>query len=75
MNSYDCIKMLLEARHCRSGLRFLLAPVFTIGALGFAVNGFAQPIKIAYAALVAGQIPFGSQRKVVIFQKTASMPN
>jgi hypothetical protein len=49
--------MFLEARHCRSGFRFLLAPIFTIGALGFAVNVFAQPIKIAYAALVAAQIP------------------
>lgn len=69
MNSYDCIKMFLEARHCRSGLRFLLAPVFAIGVLGFAVNGFAQPIKIAYAALVAGQIPVWIAKEGGYFSK------
>jgi NitT/TauT family transport system substrate-binding protein len=56
MNSYDCVRTSLEARHHRLVSRYFLALVLTIGLLGFRVDVFAQPIKVAYAALVAGQI-------------------
>jgi len=56
MNSHDCIKTPLEARHRRSVFRNFLAAVLTVGLLGSGVEVFAQPIKVGYAALVAGQI-------------------
>jgi NitT/TauT family transport system substrate-binding protein len=56
MNSYDCIKTSVEARPHRIVFRYFLALVLTIGLLGFRAEVFAQPIKVAYAALVAGQI-------------------
>jgi NitT/TauT family transport system substrate-binding protein len=46
----------LDARPKKRIIRFSLAVVLTIGLLGFRVTVFAEPIKIAYAALVAGQI-------------------
>jgi len=56
MNSCDCIKTSLKVRRRRLGFRHFPVAVLTIGMLTFAVNVFAQPIKIGYAALVAGQI-------------------
>jgi NitT/TauT family transport system substrate-binding protein len=56
MNSGDYKKPSLEARHHRSVFRYLLAVFLTLGSLSFRVDAFAQPIKVAYAALVAGQI-------------------
>ena len=63
MNSYDCMKMFLPTRHHRQRLRDFLAAVLTIELVGFAPSAFAQPIKIAYAALVAGQIPVWSAKE------------
>ena len=56
MNSYDCIKTSLEDRNHRSVLRKFLAAALTVVLLCFATHSFAQPIKVGYAALVAGQI-------------------
>jgi len=56
MDSGDNKKTSLEARHHRSVFRYFLAVFLTIGSLSFRVDAFAQPIKVAYAALVAGQI-------------------
>ena len=56
MNSYDCMETSLDARPKKRIFRYWLAVVLTIGVLGFRVTVFAEPIKIAYAALVAGQI-------------------
>ena len=56
MNYYDFVKTALEARHQRIVLRYFLAVGLTMGMLGYRVEVFAQPIKVAYAALVAGQI-------------------
>ena len=63
MNSYDCMKMFLPTRHHTQRLRDFLAAVLTIELVGFAPSAFAQPIKIAYAALVAGQIPVWSAKE------------
>ncbi len=56
MNSYDSIKTPLEDRHSRSVLRSFVAAALTVMLSGFGGESFAQPIKVGYAALVAGQI-------------------
>jgi NitT/TauT family transport system substrate-binding protein len=56
MNSRDCINTLLESRSRRSILRNFLAAILTVGLLSGGAKVFAQPIKVAYAALVAGQV-------------------
>jgi ABC-type nitrate/sulfonate/bicarbonate transport system substrate-binding protein len=54
MNSCDSIKTPLEDRHYR--FRNFIAAALTVVLLGFGAESFAQPIKVGYAALVAGQI-------------------
>jgi len=56
MNSIERRKTSLEARHRGFGSRYFLAVVLTMELLSSRVEVFAQPIKVAYAALVAGQI-------------------
>ena len=56
MNSDDCIKTSLEDRQHRSGFRNFLATALMVGLFSFEAQVFAQPIKVGYAALVAGQI-------------------
>ena len=56
MESYNCIKTAGEARHRRIIFRYFLAVVLTMGMFDSRAELFAQPIKVAYAALVAGQI-------------------
>src|ERR1051325_11012649 len=57
MNPCDCITTIFEARNYRSCFARFLAAAVTIGAVAVAASISAQPIKVAYAALVAGQIP------------------
>jgi NitT/TauT family transport system substrate-binding protein len=56
MNSYDCTKPSLEDRHHGSVFRNFLAAALTVVLLGFGAEILAQPIKVGYAALVAGQV-------------------
>jgi len=56
MISYDPRITSNAARPHRTFPGCFLALVLTIGLSGFRVDAFAQPIKVAYAALVAGQI-------------------
>jgi NitT/TauT family transport system substrate-binding protein len=56
MSSYDCTKTALEDRHHRSVFRNFLAAALTVVLSGFGAEIFAQPIKVGYAALVAGQV-------------------
>src|SRR5438876_7073921 len=62
MNFYDHSPTLLVDRQSISGRRNrvfslkLSAAALTLILLGFSANVFAQPIKIGYAALSAGQI-------------------
>lgn len=56
MDSCDCLGSSLEDRNHRSVCRGLLAAVLSLMLLGFSAKGFAQSIKVGYAALVAGQI-------------------
>lgn len=56
MNSDDSMKRLLAARHRRLVIRNFLAAALTVGLLNFGGEAFPQPIKVGYAALVAGQI-------------------
>jgi NitT/TauT family transport system substrate-binding protein len=57
MNPCDCITTTFETRNYRSCFARFLAAAVTIGVVAFAASVSAQPIKVAYAALVAGQIP------------------
>ncbi|HEY1233962.1 MAG TPA: hypothetical protein VGH22_11350, partial [Candidatus Binatia bacterium] len=57
MDSWDGITTIFWARHYRSCFGHFLAAALMIGVFGFAASVAAQPIKVAYAALVAGQIP------------------
>ena len=59
MNFYDRPQALLEDRISnwnRSRINKPLAVTLTLFLLGFSANAFAQPIKLGYAALSAGQI-------------------
>lgn len=56
MNSDDSMKRLLAARHRRLVIRNFLAAALTVSLLNFGGEAFPQPIKVGYAALVAGQI-------------------
>jgi len=56
MNSYGSIKTSPEDRHYKSVLRNFIAAALTVVLSGFGAQSFAQPIKVGYAALVAGQI-------------------
>src|SRR5262245_17611469 len=56
MNSYDCMKASFERRHHRSFLHNGLAVVLTVVLSGVGAEVLAQPIKVGYAALVAGQV-------------------
>ena len=58
MNSCDRITTItFETRDYRSNFGHILAAAVMIGVMGLAASVSAQPIKVAYAALVAGQIP------------------
>lgn len=56
MNSCDCMKTSLKAPCHRSRVRKLLAFALMIGLFSLRADLYAQPIKVAYAALVAGQV-------------------
>jgi hypothetical protein len=56
MSSYDCTRTSLEDRHHRSVFRNFFAAALTVVLSGFGAEIFAQPIKVGYAALVAGQV-------------------
>jgi NitT/TauT family transport system substrate-binding protein len=56
MNFYDHPQTLLENRYFRLVFRKFLAMALTVVLLGFSAEAFAQPIKLGYAALSAGQV-------------------
>jgi NitT/TauT family transport system substrate-binding protein len=56
MKSYDHPQTLLENRYSRLVFRKFLAMALTVVLLGFSAEAFAQPIKLGYAALSAGQV-------------------
>jgi len=58
MNSHDYMKTSLEDRHHRSIFRNFIVAALTVvlSGFGFGAEVFAQPIKVGYAALVAGQV-------------------
>jgi len=56
MNFYDHPQTLLENRYSRLVFRKFLAMALTVVLLGFSAEAFAQPIKLGYAALSAGQV-------------------
>jgi NitT/TauT family transport system substrate-binding protein len=56
MKSYDRPQTLLENRYSRLVFRKFLAMALTVVLLGFSAEAFAQPIKLGYAALSAGQV-------------------
>jgi NitT/TauT family transport system substrate-binding protein len=56
MNSHDGINTSPEAPHHRSACHNFLAAVLIVVLSGFGRETFAQPIKVGYAALVAGQV-------------------
>lgn len=56
MNSYDRMETSIEHRYLQSVSRNFLVVALTVVLSGFAVELLAQPIKVGYAALVAGQV-------------------
>jgi ABC-type nitrate/sulfonate/bicarbonate transport system substrate-binding protein len=56
MDSFFPSEMFPEHRHHRLVFRKFLALAVTVVLLGFSVEAFAQPIKLGYAALTAGQV-------------------
>jgi NitT/TauT family transport system substrate-binding protein len=56
MGSFFRIQALLEVRHARLFFRKFLSVALTVILLSFSAEVFAQPIKVGYAALVAGQV-------------------
>jgi NitT/TauT family transport system substrate-binding protein len=56
MNSYDRIRTLLEDRHDRFVTRKFFAVALIVIPFGFSADLFAEPIKLGYAALTAGQV-------------------
>ncbi len=57
MNSSNCAKSSPENQHRRSVFGNFLLPALTLLLTSSPVELSAEPIKVAYAALVAGQIP------------------
>lgn len=56
MDFYDCMKASLKALCHRSSIRKFLAVALMIGLFSLRADLYAQPMKVAYAALVAGQV-------------------
>jgi NitT/TauT family transport system substrate-binding protein len=72
MNFYDRPQALLEDRisnWSRSRINKPLAVTLTLFLLGFSTNALAQPIKLGYAALTAGQVAPWMAKEAGYFSK------
>jgi ABC-type nitrate/sulfonate/bicarbonate transport system substrate-binding protein len=56
MDSFSRTQTLLQNRHHKLVFRKFLSVTLTVVLLNFSAGAFAQPIKVGYAALVAGQV-------------------